>query len=144
MEVCGRDDVELLDFLPLFIIILLLLFLQLWCLLPLLVWWQMASSGVPSRGPAPLAPQLLRAGGRGWGWHPTSPLSTSPGLREQRRFALASRAAPLSLSQTSLNSCFTRSAFPIHWEKINKSNPQDLPLITSRLYLGLQLSCALL
>lgn len=109
---------------------------------------QMASSGVPLRVLAPAALQLpradRRAGGRGSGWHPAPPLSTSPGLREQPGFTLASRAAPLSLSQPSLNSCFTRSAFPIHWEKINKSNPQDLPLITSQLYLGLQLSFALL
>lgn len=53
---------------------------------------------------------------------------------------------PLPLSRPSLSSRCTSSAFPIHWEKkkMKKSNPQALPLTTSRLYLGLQLSCALL
>lgn len=99
-----------------------------------------SSGGLPMRGLVSAAPQCE---GRGGGDTPGC-RAQAPGLKEHPGLSLARRAAPLSLSQPCLNSCFTRSAFPIHWEKINKSNPQDLSLITSRLYLGLQLSCALL
>lgn len=140
MVVCGRADVELLDFLFCsFFPIIMFAFTELTSSPCLQAGWQMASwGGLLMRGLPSAAPQCE---GRGRGWHPVPP-STSPGLREHPGFTLARHAAPLSLSQPSLNPCFTRSAFPIHWEKINKSNPQDLSLITSRLYLGLQLSCA--